>query len=110
MAGLLHASNACTMSTLQSVCVQEAEFAEMLKARIDSGKSASTSASKADAVDGDTIFADLDTEGESAQIRQLLCCSLLLWASCFITLTGGFVSGLLHHNYQRETKRCNCGM
>ena len=55
---------------LQTVCPQEAEYAEMLKARIDSGKSASTSASKADAVDGDTIFADLDTEGES-HIRQL---------------------------------------
>ena len=44
--------------------LQEADFAEMLKARISSGKSASTShADGTSGIDEDSIFADLDTEG-----------------------------------------------
>ena len=46
--------------------LQEADVADMLKARINSGKSASTSTSHADdkyGVEDDSIFADLDTDG-----------------------------------------------
>ena len=49
--------------------VQETEVADMLKARISSGKSASTSAPQADGklgTDEDSIFADLDTNGVHA--------------------------------------------
>ena len=44
--------------------LQEAEVADMLKARIDSGKAASTSQTDTKpGVEDDSIFADLDTEG-----------------------------------------------
>lgn len=45
--------------------MQEAEYAEMLKARLESGKSASTSASGTGeaGVDENSIFADLDLDG-----------------------------------------------
>ncbi len=46
--------------------LQEEEIAEMLKARIKSGKSASTSSSLTGGkagVEDDSIFADLDTNG-----------------------------------------------
>ena len=45
--------------------MQEAEYAEMLKARLESGKSASTSASGTGeaGIDENSIFADLDLDG-----------------------------------------------
>ena len=49
-------------------CVQEAEVAKMLKARMNSGKSASTSAPQSDSVITDAIFADLDTEGQHCHL------------------------------------------
>lgn len=48
--------------------LQETELAEMLEARVNSGKSASTSAPVTDGklgIDNDAIFADLDTDGMS---------------------------------------------
>lgn len=51
---------------LQSCQEKEAEVAKMLKARMNSGKSASTSAPQSESVITDTIFADLDTEGSLA--------------------------------------------
>ena len=58
--------------------MQETEVADMLKARISSGKSASTSAPQADGklgTDEDSIFADLDTNGVHATcvLGALLC-------------------------------------
>ena len=45
-------------------CLQEAEVADMLKARINSGKAASTSqADSKPGVEEDSIFADLDRDG-----------------------------------------------
>lgn len=50
--------------TLLVRCLQEAEVADMLKARINSGKAASTSqADSKPGVEDDSIFADLDTDG-----------------------------------------------
>ena len=49
-----------------NVILQEAELAEMLEARINSGKSASTSAPVANGklnIESDSIFANLDTDG-----------------------------------------------
>ena len=43
--------------------IQEAEYAEMLKSRIESGKSASTSSPSEAGVEEDSIFADIDTDG-----------------------------------------------
>lgn len=46
--------------------LQEKDLAEMLEARINSGKTASTSAPAANGnlgVESDSIFADLDTNG-----------------------------------------------
>ena len=57
---------ACERLALQ--ILQEAEFAEMQKARISSGKSASTSqADGKSGIDEDSIFADLDTDGTHKQ-------------------------------------------
>ncbi|KAL0019254.1 hypothetical protein WJX77_003503 [Trebouxia sp. C0004] len=52
---------------LQSCQQKEAEVADMLKARINSGKAASTSqAGSKPGVEDDSIFADLDTDGSLA--------------------------------------------
>lgn len=55
--------------------LQEAEVADMLKARINSGKAASTSqADPKPGVEDDSIFADLDTDGmpSCSALSQLL--------------------------------------
>lgn len=55
--------------------LQETELAEMMEARVNSGKSASTSAPAANGklgIENDSIFADLDTDGtlEASQQRK----------------------------------------
>ena len=53
--------------------LQETELAEMLQARVNSGKSASTSAPAANGklgIENDSIFADLDTDGTSEALQQ----------------------------------------
>ena len=53
--------------------LQETELAEMLDARVNSGKSASTSAPAANGklgIENDSIFADLDTDGMSEGLQQ----------------------------------------
>lgn len=52
--------------------LQETELAEMLEARVNSGKSASTSAPVDGklGIDNDAIFADLDTDGMSHAWQQ----------------------------------------
>ena len=54
------------------VSVQEAEYAEMLTARLESGKSASTSASHAHAdagIDNDSVFAGIHLDGKTLVCR-----------------------------------------
>ena len=47
------------------MCTQETEYAEMLKARFESGKSASTSARDNAGIDEESIFAGIDMDGRT---------------------------------------------
>jgi len=67
------------ITTLLMPRLQEAEIADMLKARINSGKAASTSqADSKPGVEDDSIFADLDMDGMPScfalsQLRTMYC-------------------------------------
>ena len=61
------------LSMRTAMVLQETELAEMLQARVNSGKSASTSAPAANGklgIENDSIFADLDTDGTSDALQQ----------------------------------------
>ena len=51
---------------------QETEYAEMLKARSESGKSASTSAHDGAGIDEDSIFAGIGMDGRAPEHDQKL--------------------------------------
>ena len=65
--------------------LQETELAEMLEARVNSGKSASTSAPAANGklgIKNDSIFADLDTDGTSGAVQILIAQHVMDVAYC----------------------------